>query len=104
MRAAEAARFLLVLRTAVECVDGDPAFLAQAQGGIVRGAARQQDAARRLGRRQSRGQRIEIEREAGRVLARLVDIPAAAPELAGDAAPEQRERDAGVILEAAMIG
>ena len=33
-----------------------------------------------------------------------VDIAAAAPELAGDAAPEQRERDAGMILEAAMIG
>ena len=104
MRAAEAARFLLVIRTDVERVDGDPAFLAQAQGGIVRSAARQQDAARWLGRRQCRRQRVEIEREAGRVLARLVDIAAAAAELAGDAAPKQRERDAGVILEAAMIG
>src|SRR6185436_17665155 len=57
MRAAEAARFLLVRHlvvswAAVERVDGDPAFLAQAQGGVVRGTARQQDAARRLRRGQ----------------------------------------------------
>src|SRR5262245_29940057 len=104
MRAVEAARFLLVFSAGIQRVDGDPAFLPQTQRRIVRGAARQQDAARRLRRRQRGRQGVEIEREAGRVLARLVDIAATAPELAGNAPPEQRERDAGVILEAAVIG
>src|SRR5262245_41534648 len=50
MRATEAARFLLLRRGTVERVDGDPALPAQAQGCVVRGAARQEDAPRRLGR------------------------------------------------------
>ncbi len=55
-------------------------------------------------RRQGGEQRVEIERETGRRLARMIDIAAAAAELAAHAAAEQREGDAAVIFEAAMIG
>src|SRR5262245_15181421 len=88
MRAAEAARLLLIFCT-VERMDGDPALAAQAQRHVVRGAARQEDAPCRPRRGQRRQQRIQIEREAGGVLAGLVDVAAAAPELASDAAPQQ---------------
>jgi hypothetical protein len=49
-------------------------------------------------------QGIEIKRETGRGFARLVHIAPATSEVAAHRRRQQREGDAGVILEAAMIG
>src|SRR5690349_14343375 len=88
----------------VQALHRDPARAAQLQRGRGITAERHEDALGFRRRRQGREQRVEIERKTRCRLARVIDIAAAAPEFATDAASEKREGDAAVIFEAAMIG
>src|SRR5882724_4385021 len=83
--------------------DGDPALGPQAGGRRLRHARRQEQAGPRDRRRQGPEQAVEIDREAGRGFAAAAGIAAAAAELAARLPGEEREADAGIIFDAAML-
>ena len=83
--------------------DGDPALGAQPGGDRLGHALGQEQAGRGDRRRQGGEQAVEIDREAGRGFAAAAGVAPAAAELAARLAGEQREANAGIVFDAAML-